>query len=410
MPDIKDKVMQAMRDLPPFPTAVQKLLAVMRDENSSAVDVNKVISSDQALAGKILKLVNSSYYGMSGEVSTVTRAVVVLGFSGVRNVAMGFGMVSAMKKLGGTSMTSFWDHAIAAGAGAQAIAEQMGPQHDPEEAFIAGLMHDIGHVVLASAAPDEWRAAQDAASAGGDVILLEKDGLGMSHASVGQRLMEFWQLPEELQEASRWHHNVQKICGREQPLATLVALGDVLACIHGGNFERPLEEEHLARMLRLHCLEMEQVRAALGTMDKKIDEMKVFLKIADDDGGEVQTSDSTGDTGLNVVVLSTDEDRVAWVSTLLQHFGCRIYPLKAYFNRGVGHEEVALVVLDPSCLTKQQLQKMLPFLDSMSATSCVLRDSGESPLADELAVTYPVLPYVFSRADVLAVANSAARV
>lgn len=410
MPDIKEKVMEAMRELPPFPSAVQKLLAVMRDEDSSAMDVNQVISSDQALAGKILKLVNSSYYGMSGEVSTVTRAVVVLGFSGVRNVAMGFGMVSAMKKLGGTSMTAFWDHAIAAGAGAQAMAEQMGPQHDPEEAFIAGLMHDIGHVVLASAAPDEWRAAQDAAKAGGDIVALEKEALGMSHSSVGQRLMEFWQLPEELREAARWHHNVKAICGREQPLATLVALGDILACIHGGNFERPLEEEHLARMLRLHCLEMDQVRAALGSMDKKIEEMKVFLKIADEEGGAVQVSDAAGDAATAAVVLSTDEDRVAWVSTLLQHFGCRIYPLKAYFNRDLGHEEVQLVVLDPNCLTQQQLQKMLPFLDSMPAVSCVLRDSGASPLADSLAEAYPLLPYVFSRADVMTVVNSGAAV
>ena len=409
MPDIKEKVMQTMRDLPPLPTAVQKLLAVMRDETSSAADVNQVISSDQALAGKILKLVNSSYYGMSGEVSTVTRAVVVLGFSGVRNVAMGFGMVSAMKKLGGTSMTAFWDHALAAGAGAQAMAEQMGPEHDPDEAFIAGLMHDIGHVVLAGAAPDEWRAAQDAAAAGGDVVLLEKDSLGMSHASVGERLMKFWQLPESLQESARWHHNVKTICGREQPLATLVALGDVLACIHGGKFERPLEEEHLARMLRLHCLEMDQVRAALGNMDKKVEEMKVFLKIADE-GGEVETSAVEGDAATSAVVLSTDEDRVAWVSALLEHFGCRIYPLKAYFNREPGHEEVQLVVLDPNSLTQPQLQKMLPFLDSLPAVSCVLRDSGDSPLADKLAETYPVLPYVFSRSDVLAAVNSIAAV
>ena len=96
MSDTQDLVMKAMRDLPQLPVAVQKLLAVMRDENSSADDVTQVLSSDQALAGKILKLVNSSFYGMSGEVSTITRAVVVLGFSGVRNVAMGFGMVSVL--------------------------------------------------------------------------------------------------------------------------------------------------------------------------------------------------------------------------------------------------------------------------------------------------------------------------
>jgi len=403
VPDIKDKVMQAMRDLPPLPVAVQKLLAVMNDENSSADHVTQVLSSDQALAGKVLKLVNSSYYGMSGEVATITRAVVVLGFSGVRNVAMGFGMVSAMKKLGGTTMAAFWDHALAAGAGAQAMAEQLGGHQAPEEAFIAGLMHDIGHVVLASAAPDAWQHAQEQARAGGDITEIEQDLLGMSHAAVGQRLMQYWQLPEALQESARWHHNIKMAAGREQPLTTLVALGDVLACIHGGGFERPVPEEDLGRLLRLHCLEVQQVREALGRMDRKIEEMKVFLKIADD-GGELETSAPSAETAdAAVVVLSTDQERVAWVSGLLQHFGCRPFPLKAYFNREPGSEQVRAVILDPNCATQQQLAKILPFLAQQTAVTCVLKDSGSSPLGDKLAESYPVLPYVFSRQDLLAV-------
>lgn len=405
MPDIKDKVMQAMRQLPPLPVAVQKLLAVMNDENSSADDVTRVLSSDQALAGKVLKLVNSSYYGMSGEVATITRAVVVLGFSGVRNVAMGFGMVSAMKKLGGTSMAAFWDHALATGAGAQAMAEQLGETHDPEEAFIAGLMHDIGHVVLASAAPDPWREAQRAAFAGQQVTVVEKELLGMSHTAVGQRLMKFWQLPAPLQEAARWHHDVKMAAGREQPLTTLVALGDVLACIHGGHFERPLPEEHLSRLLRLHCLEPPQIRAALAAMDRKIEEMAVFLKIADDEGAELAAGGGTAADVGAAVVLSTDQERVGWVGGLLGHFGGTIFPLKDFFNQAAGHQTVRLVVLDPNSVTQAQLSKILPFLDQQDATTCVLRDGSESPLLAELAGRYPTLPYVFSRqdlADVLA--------
>jgi HD-like signal output (HDOD) protein len=400
VPDIKDKVMKAMRQLPPLPVAVQKLLAVMNDEDSSADDVTQVLSSDQALAGKVLKLVNSSYYGMSGEVSTITRAVVVLGFSGVRNVAMGFGMVSAMKKLGATSMAAFWDHALATGAGAQAIAGQLGKLHDPEEAFIAGLMHDIGHVVLASAAPDDWSAAQQAGLAGADALAEEKEHLGMSHTSVGQRLMAYWQLPPELQEAARWHHNVKICAGREQPLTTLVALGDVLACIHGGHFERPLSEEHLARLLRLHCLEVGQIREALASMDRRIEEMQVFLKIADEgDGiavGEVATAGAAG----KAVVLSTDTERNAWVGGLLEQFGFELFPLREYFNGAAGHETVELVVLDAACMTQAQLTKILPFLDQQPATTCVLHDGGENRAAAELATRYPSLPHVFSRHDV----------
>jgi hypothetical protein len=139
-------------------------------------------------------------------------------------------------------------------------------------------------------------------------------------------------------------------------------------------------------------------------MDEKIDEMRVFLTVADD-GGQVETTESLDDAATSAVILSTDEERVAWTGAVLEHLGCEIYPLKAYFNQEPGHEEVQLVVLDPNCLTRQQLDKMLPFLDAVPATCAVLRDGSESPLAEELGQRYTNLPYVFSRADILAAVN-----
>lgn len=407
MPDMKDRVMQAMRELPPLPVAVQKLLAVMNDENSSADDVTRVLSSDQALAGKVLRLVNSSYYGMSGEVATITRAVVVLGFGGVRNVAVGFGMVSALKKLGGAAMADFWEHALAAGAGAEAMAGLLGGAHDPEEAFIAGLLHDIGHVVLASAAGDAWREARERAAAGADPIDIEKELLGMSHASVGQRLMKFWQLPAVLQDSARWHHHVGTLAGGEQPLTTLVGLGDVLAGIHGGGFERPLPEEHLSRVMRTCGLEAAHVRTALAQMDTRVEAMRAFLKIADESGDLAEGTGGEVALDGEVVVLSTDPGRVAWVGGLLAHFACPVHPLKAFFNQEKGYEKVRLVILDPNSVTVPQLQKMLPFLDRTAANVAVLSSGGESRLAEQLAARYPALPYVFSRRDLAAVMQAA---
>ncbi len=407
MPDMKDRVMQAMRELPPLPVAVQKLLAVMNDDNSSADDVTRVLSSDQALAGKVLRLVNSSYYGMSGEVSTITRAVVVLGFGGVRNVAVGFGMVSALKKLGGAAMADFWEHALAAGAGAEAMAGIIGGKHDPEEAFIAGLLHDIGHVVLASAAGEAWREARERTAAGEDAIDVEKELLGMSHASVGQRLMKFWQLPAVLQDSARWHHNDKTLAGGEQPLTTLVGLGDVLAGIHGGGFERAPGEEQVSRLMRVYGLEAGHVRSALAQMDGRVDGMRAFLKIADESGDLAERPAEAADLDGEVVVLSTDPGRVAWVGTLLANFERPVHPLKSFFNQEKGYEKVRLVILDPNSVTVPQLQKMLPFLDRTSATVGVLGAGGESRLAEQLAARYPTLPYVFSRRDLAAVMQAA---
>ncbi len=96
---------------------------------------------------------------MPTEVTTISRAVVMLGFTGVRNLALGFGSLDALAKLDGKlDMTDFWRHAMANAAAAQALAPLVNRRTDPEEAFIAGLMHDIGAYVLASAVPDEYAA------------------------------------------------------------------------------------------------------------------------------------------------------------------------------------------------------------------------------------------------------------
>ena len=135
-----------------MPAVTRQLLTVMRDEDSSAADVAKVLSSDQALAGKVLKLANSSFYGVPNEVTTMSRAVVIMGFTGVRNMAMGLGTTAALRGLGeDLDMQSFWSHAIANAAACQVLAPHMPSRMDPEEAFLAGLMHDIGAYVLAAA-------------------------------------------------------------------------------------------------------------------------------------------------------------------------------------------------------------------------------------------------------------------
>ena len=98
---IQARIKSVMRNLPPLPEVTRQLLLVIANEDSSAQDVSKILASDQALAGKVLKLVNSSFYGVQQEVTTISRAVVMLGFTGVRNLALGFGSISALQKMGG---------------------------------------------------------------------------------------------------------------------------------------------------------------------------------------------------------------------------------------------------------------------------------------------------------------------
>lgn len=393
----KQKIIKVMENVPPMPVVTQKLLEVMRQDDSSAEDVTKVLSSDAALAGKILKLVNSSFYGVPREVSTVTRAVVLIGFSGVRNLAVSFGTVETLRKIGNQGATyRFWEHAIAAAAGAQALVPVLGTRIDPEEAFVAGLMHDIGHFVLASAVPEVFA---EALATPGKPLVVEQELFGMTHPRIGQKLLQYWQLPGELCDAIRYHHDVNVAAKGDQPLTTLVALADVMACIYGGAIEQPISEADLSRIIRLRGISLRDFTGALHQMDQKVEELTSFLKLAGENSGQGDST-SEANEACGVVVVSADEERCEWVNCLLDHCGHTSVPMKTYFAQAVGTPKVDLVLLDPQCLTKSQLVKILPFLKAQNVRIATLDDGGEVAASSDLRELYPTLNFVFSRQDI----------
>lgn len=394
---MKARIMTVMRNLPPLPAVTRQLLAVMRNENSSADDVTKVLSSDQAMAGKVLKLVNSSFYGVPHEVTKISRAVVLLGFTGVRNLALGFGSVEALSKLKGKlDMNEFWGHAMANAAAAQALAPFVNRRTDPEEAFIAGLMHDIGAYVLAAAVPDEYvRILSEPAE---DRLRLETELVGLTHAQVGQALLKFWELPEAFSNAARYHHDMTIAAGGTQPLTTLVALADVMACVHGGAFENPATEEELGRLMAAEGVAADQICQAMRTMDQKIQDMELFMQIA---GTATQTGGINPLGALKAcVVITTDDDRAAWLNCILGSFGLSVFGTQAYFNQEPGSREVGLVLVDPQCLTPQQVEQLVPFLAAQPAKIVVLQEPGSH--APAALAGFPEMGFVFSRRQLAA--------
>jgi HD-like signal output (HDOD) protein len=396
--DIKAKVMQAMRELPSLPLVVQKLLTVMNDPRSSLEDVTRVLSSDQALAGKVLKLVNSPFYGMSGEVSTISRAVLVMGYSGLRSVATGFGVATALGKLGGgRTLAEFWNHSLAAAAGGQVFAElKRDTAPDPEEAFVAGLLHDVGHVVLASAVPEAYAEAQAAAVGQAEPLLAERAVLTMDHAQVGQKLLQYWKLPDALQDAARRHHSIEICGGNSQPLTTMVAIGDTLARLHGSAFEPSLSEEEIDRLLRPWQIDIAAVGGMLGEMTARIAQMSEFLKLANP--GTTSGTPVSEVPRCPVVILSNDETHVRWVTTFLRQAGHTFISSRDFINRTPEAQGAGLVVLDPTGLTREKLAKLMAFAQQQAVPACVL-DTGDGAGRD-LFAKYPRLPYAFSRTDV----------
>lgn len=389
---IQARIKSVMRNLPPLPEVTRQLLLVIADENSSAQDVSKILASDQALAGKVLKLVNSSFYGVQQEVTTVSRAVVLLGFTGVRNLALGFGSISALQKLGGDlDMRTFWTHALANGAAAQILAPFVKRRTDPEEAFLAGLMHDIGAYVLAAAVPDIYGPILEDPER--NRLEAELEMCGMTHAQVGQGLLKFWELPTDFSKAARYHHDIAKATQPDQPLTTLVALADVLACVHGGGFEAAATEQDLEMLLDAAGVSMDQVLLALQGMDTKIRDMSTFLHISG--ASTAPAAETAAQTPHTCCVVTTDDARREWVATILQYMGHRMYPMEDLFNNAAGSEAVDVVLVDPQCMTAAKFDQLMTFLSALNAEVVLLLDPGAA--APQGHADLPRLPVVFSR-------------
>lgn len=389
---VKARIMSVMRNLPPLPAVTRQLMSVLGSENASAGEVARVLSSDQALAGKVLKLVNSSFYAMPTEVTTISRAVVVLGFTGVRNLALGFGSIEMLRSLESTiDMRSFWSHALATGAAAQNLA-LLGPRRiDPEEAFLAGLMHDIGAYVLAAAVPDIYAPIlQDDRQ---DRLVAEAEAIGMTHAQVGQGLLQFWELPEAFSNAARYHHDVARATDGQQPLTGLVALADVLATVWGNSCEPTPREADLRALINAHCPNQDRLRASLDGMRQKIAETAEFMQIALPDLG-LRDSDPH-DKGSLCVVISTEDERRDWSELVLRQLGHRTFPMQSFFNQEPGSQDVGLVLLDGQSLTRQQVDQLLPFLAEIGAPTALMLDRDAH--APHGTTHLPTVPVVFTR-------------
>lgn len=388
---IQARIKSVMRNLPPLPEVTRQLLLVIADEDASAHDVSKVLASDQALAGKVLKLVNSSFYGVQQEVTTISRAVVMLGFTGVRNLALGFGSISALQKLGGDlDMQHFWSHAVANGAAAQIMAPLASRRTDPEEAFLAGLMHDIGAYVLATAVPESYGPILELP--GPKRLEAERELCGMTHAQVGQGLLKFWDLPNDFTQAARFHHDIAQATDPEQPLTGLVALADVLACVHGGDFETTVSEGDLEKLVVAVGLSMDNVLSTLQGMTAKVEGMASFLHISGVKAGAVPAGPQHQIH--TCVVVTTDDTRREWSTTLLRYMGHSLVSMEDLFNHAPGSEAVDLVLVDPQCMTAAKFIRLMTFLSSLEAGVCLLTDYGVA--VPQAAEELPRLPVIFS--------------
>lgn len=273
-----------LQDLPPLPALIVKVMQTINDPATSALDLNRLISADPALASKVLRLVNSSYYGFPRKISTVTNAVVILGFNTVRNLTTSLGVFNAFDARGqktALNREQFWAHSLATAVAASAIARRKGiGSKAVEEVFIGGLLHDLGKLFLDQYFPDQYAIAMKLASAAKISIWeSEKTALGVGHALVGKRIAEKWNLPPSLTSMITLHHQPSFAKEYFELTATVQAADYVarkLGLGNGGDDLIPNLSQEVDTWLAFTPATWEAIE---GDTCRKFEESKDFLQV-----------------------------------------------------------------------------------------------------------------------------------
>jgi putative nucleotidyltransferase with HDIG domain len=217
-------------DLPTLPAVAMAVNRMLQDVNAPIEKMVAMLEKDQSLALRLLRLVNSSFYGFKSRITSLRHAITLMGYSTVQHAVVTVSVIDCLKissALGGFKASQFWTHSIGVAVLCRYFATQT-KLAEPEEAFTAGLVHDIGKVVLASHFTDEFTALMDTVSADGiSFYMSEKHCDTYPHNRIGSHLAKRWMLPETLQGAIRHHHGGHASTP-QKPLVDLVIVADTL--------------------------------------------------------------------------------------------------------------------------------------------------------------------------------------
>jgi putative nucleotidyltransferase with HDIG domain len=201
-----------IKEIPTLPSIVFELNRLLQDPDTSVARISQTIEKDQAMALKILKLVNSAFYGFKSKVSDIRSAVIMLGFNAVRNAIVSVSVIEAFAKkikLTDFDITDFWKHSLAVAVTSKSISYKA-RINSPDNCFVGGLLHDVGKVIMAQYFQDlfagVWNASRQEAIAFHEA---ERNRVPANHPVIGAHLASRWQLPQGLTEAIRWHHDYQ---------------------------------------------------------------------------------------------------------------------------------------------------------------------------------------------------------
>lgn len=285
--ELKKVIAEYIDRMPPLPTSVGKVMEICQNPATSPNDLNRVISLDPVLLARVMKLINSAYYGLSAEVTSLVRAIIMLGLNTVKNLAVSTAVLAAVgketTKASVLNLEGFWLHSLCVGVTSKLIARLRNVDPREQEGyFICGLLHDIGKLPLNNKTPESLLAAlQASAQDRTPLVTAELKTLNFAHTEAGKLIMQGWKLGDDILDCALWHHDAPAYQGNYKPLVYTVTLANYFANIMEIGFSgdrypvKPPQEIFSALGIT-----WAQVEGLDAQVMQEIEKAKVFLKVS----------------------------------------------------------------------------------------------------------------------------------
>jgi len=279
------RVQSYISRMPSFSTTITKVLEICNDPAISPNDLNKVISLDPVLTGKVLNLINSAYYALPNQITSLTRAIIMIGINTVKNLALSTAILDSIGQEEGSlqafSMDDFWTHSICVGVTAKLLAGIKNiPVTEREEYFVAGLLHDLGKIPLNNCFNNEYALALELSEKREvSLIKTEVEVFGMDHSIVGGMIADKWQLNTSMNSAMCHHHEPEKAGDENHQLVGIVAIANTYANIFriGSSGDAFPEDQEVFDLMGKMEIKRETLSGLKQTIIEEIEKAKIFL-------------------------------------------------------------------------------------------------------------------------------------
>jgi HD-like signal output (HDOD) protein len=280
------KIESYIKDMPSLPVSIRKVMEICDATSVNPSDLNRVISLDPVLTGKLLQLINSAYYGLGYHVTSLVKAITRLGINTVKNLALSTAILGTLPKNKdhyGLNMEGFWRHCLSVGVAAKLLAVRQGvdPKYH-QEYFTAGLLHDIGKIPLSAALDSEYMNTVSIADREHKPLVnVEDESLGINHCAAGGMIAKEWKLYySPVADVIIWHHDISGYYGDNMHILCSVAIANYFSVAYdigfSGNRKSVKPEKKIWETAGLKEDSLDDLKEKVF---QEIEKAKIFLKI-----------------------------------------------------------------------------------------------------------------------------------